>query len=197
MAGGQISQLIRMIEQLPEEQGQQLLKKLFVKDPVTAIRILQKHFSFDDLVYANDSGLSALIDALGEDTVAAALVGTQDRMVRRFADQFGTAKARTFIEDIDTAQAFCPGDRSISQGGTHEGDVPAPVRCSDGFSSRYRLALEVRWLIARNPLDIASHARHLCGVDLVATDQCVAGASQILSRDGMFISGSLLSNCPR
>ena len=102
MAGGQISQLIRMIEQLPEEQGQQLLKKLFVKDPVTAIRILQKHFSFDDLVYANDSGLSALIEALGEDTVAAALVGAQDRMVRRFADQLGTAKARTFIEDIDT-----------------------------------------------------------------------------------------------
>ena len=103
MVGGQISQLIRMIEQLPEEQGQQLLKSLFVKDPVTAIRIIQRHFSFADLVYANDGGLASLLEHLGEDTVAAALVGAPDQMIRRFADQLGTAKARTFIEDVDTA----------------------------------------------------------------------------------------------
>ena len=104
MAGGQISQLIRMIEQLPEEQGQQLLKSLFIKDPITAIRILQRHFSFDDLVYASDEGLASLLDALGEDTVAASLVGASDQMVRRFADQLGTAKARTFIEDVHEAK---------------------------------------------------------------------------------------------
>lgn len=104
MAGGQISQLIRMIEQLPEEQGQQLLKSLFIKDPATAIRIIQRHFSFADLVYANDAGLAALLEHIGEETVSASLVGTTDQLIRRFADQLGTAKARTFIEDVDNSK---------------------------------------------------------------------------------------------
>ena len=101
MVGGQISQLIRMIDQLPEEQGQLLLKKLFVKDPLTAIRVLQRHFNFEDLVYADDDGLASLLESVGETTIIAALVGAPDRLVRRFADQLGTARARTFIEDVD------------------------------------------------------------------------------------------------
>jgi len=93
-----------MIDQLPEEQGQLLLKKLFVKDPLTAIRIIQRHFAFEDLEFANESGVSALLEALGEDTIAASLVGTSDRLIRRFSDQLGTAKARTFIEDVDAGR---------------------------------------------------------------------------------------------
>ena len=105
MAGGQITQLIKMIDQLPEAQAQVLLKKLFVRDPASALRVLQRHFAFADLVFANVAGLDALIESLGEATLVAALAGADDALIRRFSDRFGTGKATTFIEDVHQENA--------------------------------------------------------------------------------------------
>ncbi|MEE2788395.1 MAG: FliG C-terminal domain-containing protein [Myxococcota bacterium] len=105
MAGGQISQLIRLFEQLPEEQANELMKRLLREQPLVAFRIAQKHFAFDDLRYADENGLASLIETVGEDVVVTALTGADDGLVRRFADQFGTGRVRTFIQDVDQSMA--------------------------------------------------------------------------------------------
>ena len=109
MAGGQISQLIRLLDKLPAEQADMLMKRLLKEQPLVALRIAQKHFSFDDLRFADDSGLASLIEKAGEDQVITALTAADDNLIRRFADQFGTGRAHTFIADVDaSAEALSP-----------------------------------------------------------------------------------------
>ena len=105
MAGGQISQLIRLLDKLPAEQADMLMKRLLKEQPLVALRIAQKHFSFDDLRFADDSGLASLIEKAGEDRVITALTAADDNLIRRFADQFGTGRAHTFIADVDASAA--------------------------------------------------------------------------------------------
>ena len=96
MAGGKISQLIRMLNQLPDEQSDALLKRLFKEQPLVAIRIIQQHFSFEDLLYASEQGLHEIVDSVSEDVLVTALVGAEDGLIRRFLSAFGTGRARTF-----------------------------------------------------------------------------------------------------
>jgi len=103
--GDKISQLIRMLDQLPEAQSRALLEKIFREDPLTAVRIIQRHFDFPDLQYADQEGLGHLLEAVGEARMVSALQGADDALVRRFADVLGTRKAMTFIADVDALQA--------------------------------------------------------------------------------------------
>ena len=95
-----ISQLIRVLGQLPAEQSEVLLKKMFLEDPLTALKVIQRHFGFEDLVYADETGLDNLLDALGTETLVIALNGASDDLIRAFAGRMGTGLARTFIDDI-------------------------------------------------------------------------------------------------
>ena len=96
-----ISRLIKIFDQLPPDQADVLLKKLLVENPLAAMRIIQRHFGFQDLVFADDKGVDALLEKVGEATLHAALHGESNELIKRFALRFGSAKARTFIEDID------------------------------------------------------------------------------------------------
>lgn len=103
--GDKISQLIRMLDQLPEAQSRALLEKIFREDPLTAVRIIQRHFDFPDLRYANTEGLALLLEAVGESRMVTALQGAEDALIRRVADTLGTRKAMTFIADVDALAA--------------------------------------------------------------------------------------------
>ncbi len=103
--GDKITQLIRMLDQLPEAQSRALLEKIFREDPLTAVRIIQRHFDFPDLRHADSEGLALLFESVGEARMVSALQGAEDALVRRFADALGTRKAMTFIDDVDTHSA--------------------------------------------------------------------------------------------
>ncbi len=96
-----ITQLIRIFDQLPAEQADALLSKLLRENPFAAMKIIQRHFSFSDLVYADDCGLDGLLEAVSEASLIAALSGADDGLLKRFALRMGTGKARVFIEDVD------------------------------------------------------------------------------------------------
>ena len=96
-----ISQLIKIFDQLPPDQADTLLKKLFVENPFAAMKIIQRHFGFEDLLHADEKGIDALLEHVGEVTLHAALHEADDDLIKHFALRFGTAKARTFIEDVD------------------------------------------------------------------------------------------------
>ena len=103
--GDKISQLIRVLDQLPEEQCRELLIRLFREDPFTAIRIIRRHFDFADLKYADSAGLGLLFEKIGERRMLAALQGAEDVLMRRFSAVLGTRKAITFIADLDACTA--------------------------------------------------------------------------------------------
>jgi len=103
--GDKISQLIRMLDQLPEAQSRALLEKIFREDPLTAVRIIQRHFDFPDLQHADSGGLALILEAVGEARMVTALQGAEDVLIRRFADALGTRKAMTFIDDVDAHSA--------------------------------------------------------------------------------------------
>ena len=105
MAGGKISQLIRMLKQLPDEQSDALLKRLLQEQPLVALRIIQEHFSFEDLQYASEAGIRELVDSVSIDVLVTSLNGASDPLIRTFASGFGTHQARTFIEDVDASHA--------------------------------------------------------------------------------------------
>ena len=97
-----------------------MLKRLLKEDPVAAIRIIQRHFGFSDLVYADDTGIDDLIESVHSATLEAALQGADNALIKRFAMRFVTAKARTFIEDVDRGGA--PSDPRHSLGAVRRVD---------------------------------------------------------------------------
>jgi len=99
-----------MLGQLPDAQGEVLLKQMFKQDPLTTLRVIQRHFGFEDLVFADDEGIDALLDLVGTDALAVALHEASDALLRRFSDRMGTGLARTFIEDVHAGQ---PGPQSV------------------------------------------------------------------------------------
>ena len=107
-----ISQLVRIFDQLPDEQADALLKKLLKEDLFAAIKIIQRHFGFPDLLHANDAGLDELLASLPETTFHTALHGGPDALIKRFPLRMGTGKARTFIQDVDEANV--PVERTES-----------------------------------------------------------------------------------
>ena len=100
-----ISQLLRIFDQLPDEQANLLLKRLLREDLFAAMKIIQRHFGFPDLLYADDPGLDELLASLPEPTFHVALHGGDDELIKRMALRMGTGKARTFIEDVDGVTA--------------------------------------------------------------------------------------------
>ena len=96
-----ISQLIKIFDQLPDDQAGELLSRLARENPFAAMKIVQRHFGFPDLIYANDDGIANLFEAVSETVLHSALSGAGDELIKRFALQLGTGRARTFIEDVD------------------------------------------------------------------------------------------------
>ena len=90
-----------MLDQLPEEQSRALLTRLFREDPLTAMRIIRRHFDFPDLKYADSAGLALVFEKVGERRMLAALRGADDVLVRRFSAALGTRKAMTFLADLE------------------------------------------------------------------------------------------------
>ena len=96
-----ISQLIKIFDQLPDAQADELLSRLARENPFAAMKIVQRHFGFPDLVHADDDGIANLFEAVAETVLHSALSGADDALVKRFALQLGTGRARTFVEDVD------------------------------------------------------------------------------------------------
>ena len=97
-----ISQLISIFDKLPDAQAGALLTRLAAENPFAAMKIIQRHFGFEDLVFADDRGLGLLFESVPESVLHAALSGGSETLLKRFADQLGTGRARTLIADVDS-----------------------------------------------------------------------------------------------
>jgi len=97
-----ISQLISIFDKLPDQQADALLTRLAAENPFAAMKIIQRHFGFDDLVFADDLGIGLLFESVPETRLHAALSGADEALLKRFVDQLGTGRARTFIADVDS-----------------------------------------------------------------------------------------------
>ena len=100
-----LSHLIRLIDSLPEPQAKLLLQKLFQENPLVAFKIISRQFGFVDLRYANERGITALLEAIPQETLLRALNGADDALVRSFTNLMETSNATQFIETLYASRA--------------------------------------------------------------------------------------------
>ena len=109
MSSERVSQLIELMDKLPTAEADALLKRVAQKDPLLAIRIKQRHFSFSDLRYADTDGLERLKSSVGVDTLYEALYGADDQVLRAFVNLMPVEEGTRFIRSV--AEGKPPGRR--------------------------------------------------------------------------------------
>ena len=115
MSSERVSQLIQLMDKLPEGEADALLRQVAQKDPLLAIRIKQRHFSFSDLRYANDAGLEALTGNVDGETLYDALYSADDRLLRAFVNLMPTEEGTRFIQSVADGKPPSKRHRDIAQ----------------------------------------------------------------------------------
>ena len=98
--GEKISQLIAMLDQLPEAQAKSLIKRLFKQNPVVAVQVITRQFGFGDLIYASPEGLKALRERTTDETLQCALNGSPEGLVKGFTKHMKPDEAMRFIDGL-------------------------------------------------------------------------------------------------
>lgn len=96
-----ISHIIQMLDGLPPAKQQALIARLTARDPALARRLAERHFGFDDLQYADDRGMRALIADIDRRVVLFALRGVDDAVLQRFVQNLSMKAGQQLVEDID------------------------------------------------------------------------------------------------
>ena len=100
MSDGRLTQMVKMLDGMTDEQRDALIRKLARENPLLAFRLQQRHFSFSDLQYANEAGLDALLTAFDTNGLLEALHGAEDVVLRTFVNRMGASHGRTFLEAL-------------------------------------------------------------------------------------------------
>jgi flagellar motor switch protein FliG len=99
-----ISQLARMLDGLPPDKAKALMKTLEERDPELAKKLAEGQFTFEDLRYADDRGMRALLQKVDRSRVRLALRGADDIVHQRFIDNLSKNAAAQLIDDIENTQ---------------------------------------------------------------------------------------------
>ena len=115
MTSERVSQLIRLMDKLPEGEANALLKQVATKDPLLAIRIKQRHFSFQDLRYADEAGIAQLKESVDGETLYQALYSADDRVLRAFVNLMPMDEGTRFIQSVAEGKPPSKRNRDIAQ----------------------------------------------------------------------------------
>ena len=100
MASDRLSQIVQMMDNLPQAEADALLRQVARKDPLLAIRIKQRHFGFSDLRYADQEGLAHLRASVDDATLYEALYTAEDRLLRAFVNLMPLEEGTRFIQSV-------------------------------------------------------------------------------------------------
>ena len=97
-----LNQLLRMLEVLPPDKAEAILAGLRERDPELAAELAANTLTFDDLQYADDTGMCALLEKTDRRDLELALRAAPKPVLDRILANLSTNAGRTLVEALET-----------------------------------------------------------------------------------------------
>jgi len=97
-----LTQLIRMLEGLPAEKAEAILAGLRQRDPDLADQLAEHTLVFEDLRYADDKGMRALLEKTDRRDLYLALRGAGPAVLARVVDNLSTNAGAELKDALET-----------------------------------------------------------------------------------------------